>query len=158
MTDWYLSVLEDISDKDGNIVLNDHTNSLEWLAGHLIVGRYRNMVRLGLQVEPYKNLDKFIDQTIPPPNAIAFDSKIKYPGLTECKEQWTSYSNSFLEALKNVNESVLKKEVPFSFPTGGNTVEDALAFVVMHETYHIGQMSVIRKSLGYPSMQLSPRK
>ena len=158
LTDWYISVLEEVSDKDGNKAPIEHTNSLEWLAGHLIAGRYRNMTRLVLQVEPYENLDKFVNQTIPPPNAVAFDSKVKYPSLTECRAQWASYSTTFIAALKNTDESLLKSEIPFSVLTGGNTIEDALAFVVMHETYHIGQMSIIRKALGYPSMQLSPRK
>src|SRR6476620_11888358 len=100
LSDWYLSVLEGISDKDGSHTMNEHTNSLEWLAGHLIVGRYRNMMRLGLQVEPFKHLDKFVNQAIPPPNAVAFDSKLKYPSLTECRAQWTNYSSIFLPALK----------------------------------------------------------
>ena len=38
-------------------------------------------------------------------------------------------------------------------PTGGKTIEDFLTFVVMHETFHVGQMSIIRKALGYQAMQ-----
>ena len=113
---------------------------------------------MGVEVEPYKYLDKFVNPTIPPPNAIAFDKNIQYATLSECKEQWTSYATKFMAALKSVDDSILTKEIPFTVLIGGNTVEDALAFIIMHESYHIGQMSVLRKSLGYPSMQLSPRK
>ena len=157
LTDWFLSVLDGVSDTDGSKTMNSHTNSLEWLAGHLITGRYRNMVRLGMQVEPYKYLDKFVNPTIPPPNAIAFDPSIKYATLTECKEQWNIYSTSLLDKLKSIDESLLESEIPFTVLTGGNTLEDILAFIVMHESYHIGQMSNIRKLLGYNSMQLSRR-
>ena len=158
LTDWYLFSLADITDKDGSKAIKDQVNSLEWLAGHLITGRYRNILRLGIRIEPYKYLDRFINQTIPPPNAIAFDKKIIYPNLTESREQWTNYADIFLNAIKNADQSILKSELAFSIPTGGKTIEDALAFMILHETYHIGQMSIMRKLLGYKSMQLSPKK
>jgi hypothetical protein len=158
LNNWYLFSLADITDKDGSRTMNDQINSLEWLAGHLITGRYRNIVRLGVKIEPYKYLDKFINQTLPPPNAIAFDAKLQYPTLTECREQWTNYAGIFLTAMKNADENILKSELPFQIPTGGKTIADALVFMSLHETYHIGQMSILRKSLGYKSMQLTPKK
>jgi len=158
LTDWYLSVLDGIADPDGCKVINEMTNSLEWLGGHLITGRYRSISRLGVKIEPNKGLDKFVNPAIPPPNAIAFDSKIKYPSLSECRVEWTSFSKAFHDALHSVSESVLKTEISFKVPTGGNTVEDALVFVALHESYHIGQMSILRKLLGYSPMQLTPRK
>jgi hypothetical protein len=158
LNDWYLFSLADITDEDGSRTVDGHTNSLEWLAGHLITGRYRNILRLGVKIEPYKYLDKFINQTMPPPNAIAFDAKLQYSSLTECRTQWTSYADIFLNAIKNADENILKSELSFQIPSGGKTIEDALVFMSMHETYHIGQMSIIRKMLGYKSMQLSPRK
>jgi uncharacterized damage-inducible protein DinB len=158
LSDWYLSVLEGIDDKDGSKTISDNANSLEWLAGHLITGRYRNIIRLGLQIEPYKNLDKFINQAIPPPNAIKFDKAIQYPGLTDSMNQWIEYAKIFLDRLRVVDENILKSEIPFTVMTGGNTVEDALTFMALHETFHIGQMSIIRKAIGYPAMQLIPRK
>jgi uncharacterized damage-inducible protein DinB len=158
LTDWYLFSLADISDQDGSKVAGDQINSLEWLAGHLITGRYRNILRLGVKIEPYKYLDRFINQTIPPPNAIAFDKKIIYPSLSECREEWTNYAAIFLNALRNADEHILKSELSFSIPSGGKTIEDALAFMILHESYHIGQMSILRKLLGYKSMQLSAKK
>jgi uncharacterized damage-inducible protein DinB len=158
LTEWYLLALDGISDQDGSRTLNDHTNSLEWLAGHLIVGRYRNLARLGSTIAPPKSLDKFINQAAPPPNALAFDSKIKYPSLSDCREEWKVYSLAFREALNKADEKMLKTEISFKVPIGGSTVEDALLFIVEHEAYHIGQMSLIRKSLGYTAMQLTPGK
>jgi uncharacterized damage-inducible protein DinB len=158
LTDWYLSVLEGIEDKDGSKTMSEHTNSLEWLAGHLLTGRYRNIIRLGVQIEPYKYLDKFINQTLPPPNAIKFDKAIQYPGLTECRKQWMEYGKIFLDRLNVVDENILKSEIPFTVMTGGNTVEDALTFMALHETFHIGQMSIMRKAMGYSAMQLARRQ
>ncbi len=157
LSDWYVSVLEGIREEDGSKVISDTNNSLEWIAGHLITGRYRNLLRVGVAVEPYSHLDKFINLTMPPPNGIKFDPAIRYPTLTECIEQWITYSIHFLNRLKEVDEDTLRNEIGFQVLTGGTTVEDALTFIVLHETFHIGQMSIIRKTLGYPAMSLGPR-
>jgi len=157
INNWYLSALENIKDEDGSKVIPGHTNSMEWIAGHLVTGRYRNLVRLGLQIDPYTHLEKFINQTLPPPNAIAFDSSIKYPLLSESREQWINYSTALLDRLNGLDEKTLTAEIPFAVPIGGNTIEDSELFAIMHETYHIGQMSLIRKSLGYNAMQLFRR-
>jgi len=156
-TDWFLSALENISEEDGRKTISDNSNSLEWIAGHLITTRYRNMLRVGLQIEPYKHLDKFINQTIPPPNAIKFDKANTYPSLVEDREQWLHYDKLFTDRLQTIDEVILNTGLPFMVLTGGNTVEDALTFMTMHESYHIGQMSIIRKTLGYPAMQLARR-
>lgn len=157
LTDWFTFVLDNISDEDGKKTIADHTNSLEWIAGHLIVGRYRNLVRLGMPAEPYQHLDKYANIALPPPNAIAFSRDIQYPSLTESRKQWLDYSSILLNTLENPDPAVLANELPFTALTGGNTVEDVLAFGIMHESYHIGQMSIIRKALGYPAMQLARR-
>lgn len=83
---------------------------------------------------------------------------IKYPTLSESIEQWKVYSEVLLKAISGLEEATLKKELNFTLPSGGTTIEDALVFMVLHETYHIGQISLIRKMLGYPSMKLGRRK
>lgn len=152
LTDWYISVLEDIKTEDGSKVIGENTNSIEWLAGHLIVSRCRNIVRLGQQVEPYKYVDAFVEQTLPPPSFSAFDRNKKYPSLIEDIEEWSKYSKIFIDTLESADESILKTEIPLRGPTGGSTVEDLLTSVVLHESFHIGQMSIIRKTLGYKTM------
>lgn len=152
LTDWYLSVLENLKPEDGSKVISGNTNSLEWLAGHLIVTRCRNTVRLGQPVEPYPYLDAFVDQSLPPPNFRAFDSNRNYPSLAECAEAWSAYSRLFIATLEAADEKSLATEIPLTGPTGGSTVQDLLTSVVLHEAFHIGQMSIIRKALGYKAM------
>lgn len=132
LSDWYLSVLDNIDDSEGVRAMGDNTNSLEWIAGHLNAGRYRSISLLGVKIEPYKYLDKFVNQAIPPPNAIPFDKTLEYPHSTESIKQWKEYSHLLMDALKSVDESVLKTQLPFTVLTGGNTVMDALVFIVMH--------------------------
>ena len=158
LTDWYVSTLDGIEDHEGKTIIGDQMNSLEWLAGHLVTGRYRNMVRVGLQVEPYEHLGKFVNQAVPPPNAIAFSPSIPYPAISESITQWRSYAEIFLDRLRVLDTNTLAMPISFILPSGGNTVGDALAFIALHESYHIGQMSIIRKSIGHGAMYLGLRK
>jgi hypothetical protein len=152
LTDWYLSVLEGIQLADGCKTLSAHNNSLEWLAGHLVVTRCRNITRLGGQTEELSFLDAYVDPTLPPPGFLPFDQNRAYPSLTECAEVWSRISQTFWAALQAADEPILRTVLPLSGPTGGNTVEDLLISAALHESFHIGQMSIIRKALGYPAM------
>lgn len=157
LTDWYLSVLEGIRPADGRRTLSDTTNSLEWLAGHLLVSRCRTIARLGGQVAELPYLDAYVDASLPPPGFRPFDPNRAYPSLTECTEAWGRVSQTFLATLQAADEHVLHRVLPLSGPTGGNTVADLLVSIVLHEPFHIGQMSIIRKALGYPAMYWFPR-
>src|SRR5215831_9221391 len=120
LTDWFLSALENISEEDGRKTISENSNSLEWIAGHLLTTRYRNMLRVGLKIEPYKHLDRFINQTIPPPNAIKFDKENSYPSLAESREQWIEYGKLFSNRFSSLDETTLNSELPFNVLTGGN--------------------------------------
>jgi hypothetical protein len=152
LTDWYLSVLEGIQPADGRKTLSKHNNSLEWLAGHLLVTRSRNLTRLGGPTPELPFLDAYVDPTLPLPGFRPFELNRVYPSLTECAQAWEQVSQTFLATLQAADERVLQTVLPLSGPTSGNTLEDLLVSVVLHESFHIGQMSIIRKALGYPAM------
>jgi hypothetical protein len=153
LTDWYISALEGIDDKEGSSTIGD-TNSFEWIAGHLVVGRYRTAMRLGMEVAPYPHLDQFANSSAPPPNAIAFNRNIQYPSLTNCREHWMKYSALILEKLEKADEALLSTTLALNVPIGGNTLKDMLAFTALHESYHIGQLSILRKSMGKAGFSL----
>ena len=157
LTDWYLSVLEGIRPADGRSILSEHNNSLEWLAGHLLVTRCRNLTRLGGQAQDLPFLEAYVDPTLPPPGFRPFARNRAYPSLAECAEVWGSISRPFLATLQAADEHMLRTVLPLSGPTGGFTLEDFLVSAVLHESFHIGQMSIIRKALGYPAMYWFPR-
>ena len=157
LTDWYLSVVENVQPADGRRTLSEHNNSLEWLAGHLLVTRCRLSARLGAQLAPWPHLDAYVNPALPLPGFRPFDKNRVYPSLAECAAAWESASNTFLTALQAADQSVLQTVLPISGPTGGDTLADFLVSAVLHESFHIGQMSIVRKVLGYPAMYWFPR-
>jgi uncharacterized damage-inducible protein DinB len=53
--------------------------------------------------------------------------------------------------LTSLTDDVLTRPATPQVP-GTTTVADELAFFALHESYHVGQLSFIRKSLGYPGL------
>jgi len=145
------NVLEGIADASGNMRLNDQVNHLQWIAGHLTDTRYKFAPMFGLQANyPHTNL--FTDPTQPPPNNRAIDESIAYPALSETLQYWNELSTPFADAVAAITNEQAEAELPFGTPIGGKTLIGLLAFLTSHESYHIGQMSIIRKALGLSAM------
>ena len=151
-TKFFKNVLLDINDEESKIRMNKQTNHLAWIAGHLVVIRFGLAVRFGLRRYKYPHLDLFVIKDIPPPNAKSLDENINYPHLNETLNYWDSYSEYLINKLPVLTEEQLNSELNFETPIGGKSVLESLAFSVSHEAYHIGQMSIIRKSLGHTAM------
>ena len=144
------NVLEGIEDIKGSKRLSEEVNHLQWIAGHLTNSRYGLAQGLGIGVSfPYK--EQYTDPTAPPPHNRAISASVKYPSLTEIKKSWNDLAEAFTEKISGLSEEQLASGIPFPVPTG-KTFQDLLSFIASHESYHIGQMSIIRKSLGLSAM------
>jgi hypothetical protein len=144
------NVLEGIEGKAVSERLNEHVNHVQWIAGHLANSRYHLAPLLGLKVSfPYA--DSYTDRSQPPPYNRAIDASVKYPSVSEIKKTWNDLAKPFTEKIAELNNEQLAAETPINVPTG-KTLSDLLAFIASHESYHIGQMSIIRKYLGLDAM------
>ncbi|HEY2648620.1 MAG TPA: DinB family protein [Puia sp.] len=144
------NVLEGIEDIKGSKRLSDHVNHLQWIAGHLTNSRYALAPGLGIPGSfPFKDL--YTDPTQPPPHNRALSESIRYPPLTEIIKSWNELAPAFTEKISGLPDEQLGTAIPFPVPTG-KTFEDLLSFIASHESYHIGQMSLIRKYLGLDAM------
>ncbi len=144
------NVLEGIEDRKGSDRVSEFVNHLQWIAGHLTNSRYRLAPGLGLS-NNFPFADVYNDFSQPPPHNRAIDSSIEYPSLTEIKKNWNAFADGFVEKISGLSGEQLGTETPVTVPTG-KTLSDLLSFISNHESYHIGQMSIIRKSLGLPAM------
>jgi hypothetical protein len=149
-TKLFNNVLEGIEDRKGSDRLSDYVNHLQWISGHLTNSRYHLAPLLGL-IGHFPYAEVYTDLSQPPPHNRAIDPSVKYPSLTEIKKSWNEYAAGFADKISALNSEQLEAETPVNVPTG-NTLSDLLSFISSHESYHIGQMSIIRKSLGLPAM------
>jgi uncharacterized damage-inducible protein DinB len=144
------NVLEGIEDVKGSKRLSEQVNHLQWIAGHLTNSRYGLAQGFGIKAGfPYK--EQYTDPTEPPPHNRALSASVKYPSLTEIKKSWNELAATFTEKISGLSDEQLASGIPFPVPTG-KTFQDLLSFIASHESYHIGQMSIIRKYLGLSAM------
>ncbi len=75
----------------------------------------------------------------------------QYPTRDQIEGVMRDVSPRLNAKLTSLTDEVLTRPATMQVP-GTKTVADELAFFAFHDSYHIGQLSYIRKSLGYPGL------
>ena len=136
--------LEDICEDDLYKRPGGRSNSIIWLAGHLTGARYllANLLRVNEEF-PYEGI--FNRGTKPP-------SDDQLPKPDEIKAAWDGISDKLMAKLESVTDEELMTTSPMEFPTKDETILGAVAFMALHESYHVGQMAYVRRLLGYSQL------
>lgn len=124
---------------------SDHSNPLFWIAGHITTSR-RSLLRL-------------LGGT---PAPLAWEPVFDRHERLRPREDYPAF-DAVLDALKDVNQHLktrmeeatdeqLAAPSPRQFPGNDQSVRSAIAFFAFHDTYHVGQLSYLRKWLGYPGV------
>jgi DinB superfamily len=148
----YVNVLDGISEKEGLYRIDDKTNHLNWIAGHLLAMRCRSLNRSGVGCSATAFAAIYSDMDAPPPANRMIDTGVQYPPLSELLLEWQNMSEAFIQSVLKLPEDLWNKDIGFVTPIDGRTLIDSFAFTALHESFHIGQMSIIRKALGKPAM------
>jgi uncharacterized damage-inducible protein DinB len=122
---------------------SERNNNMLWVAGHVV--QTRAMV-LGFLGEPVDTgWGKLFDR-----GAVLVDAS-QYPSRDEIERVMQDVSPRLNRKLTSRRDDALTRPATMQVP-GTTTVADELAFFALHDSYHIGQLSYIRKSLGYPGL------
>ena len=141
--DFVLQALEGLTHEELWRAPTPHNNPLLWVAGHVVQTRATVIQMLGERVET--GWGTLFDR-----GAKIADAK-QYPSGTEVARVMRQVSPRLRSALSALSDEQLSK--PASLPIPGiKTLADELAFFALHDSYHIGQLAYIRKSLGYPGL------
>lgn len=118
-------------------------NNLLWVAGHIV--QTRAMV-LGFLGDPMDTgWGTLFDR------GAALVDAARYPTGDRIERVMRDVSARLSAKLRLLTEDVLTRPATLQVP-GTTTVADELAFFALHDAYHVGQLSYIRKSLGYPGL------
>lgn len=122
----------------------DRTNSAIWVAAHLVNTRYRLVGRLGAERA----------NPLPPALVAAksIDDVKEWPPLADVVSAWTDASHALRDRLAAMTAADLDAPVDVRFPVFEQTVFGALVFLVQHDAFHLGQLSLLRKLAGLPAM------
>ncbi len=120
-------------------------SSVSFLLGHLLSSRYGVLKMLGVGDE-----NPFAEQfgRGAQPRDVS-----EYPDISEFKSQWDALTNSFHATLEGASEEQLLASPPDGFPIHDQTMRGAISFLCWHESYHVGQIGMLRTEQGYPSTE-----
>ena|SRR5215468_6769123 len=133
--------IADIPDEDWFRAPGDDSNHLMWIMGHTIWSRSNVLRSLRDEVAiPWAS--KFA-------RGVARSDHGQYPTIEEIKKTWREISDRLTRSLNEARVDVLDQASPEGRPSFDGKVSGLVAFLAFHETYHVGQISYLRKWLGY---------
>lgn len=119
----------------------DVSNHLMWVQGHLVWGRGNVLKTLGSKWSaPWNSLFARGAEPAAPERC---------PGVEEVQRAWSDVSKQLAASLAAAPADVLAKPAANGAFSFDGKVSGLVAFLAFHETYHVGQLSYLRKWLGY---------
>jgi uncharacterized damage-inducible protein DinB len=120
------------------------TNSAAYVAAHLVESRFFMLTYLGLkQASP---LDRYTG------GWKSIDEMTEWPSLDEVRAAWSAVNDTLNQRLAAATAADLDAPVTTQMPLESKTTLGMLVFLVQHDSYHIGQLSLLRKYAGLPAM------
>jgi uncharacterized damage-inducible protein DinB len=142
-TKLFRNCLDGLTDEQAAVRPSPGTNSAAFIAAHVADSRYFILKVIGdarpSPLGPYLKGAKGID-----------DVK-QCPPLAETLAAWTAASHAIRDRLAALTADELDASLTTRLPAV-QTVLGVLAFLVQHDSYHIGQLSLLRKYVGLPAM------
>jgi hypothetical protein len=133
----FINTLKDVSEDQAQERIIGHVNPVNWIAAHTVWARYNALAFLGTPANnPYNDLFE---------NFRGYDPSLKYPSLSEIKDEWKKVSRLLDNALALVTEEHLASDAPIKNPTGDFTNGGTIAFFAQHESYDVGQLGLLKK-------------
>jgi uncharacterized damage-inducible protein DinB len=132
--------LADVDQATAETRPNEHTNSLAFVACHLLDSRFYLLRLVGGKAEnPYAEL---FDA------ARTIEQMTGYPDMTELQGVWDDVDRHLQARLAELADEDLDAEYPSGFPTDDSSLLGVIGFLAFHEGYHVGQLGLLRKHFG----------
>lgn len=139
----FVNCLDGVDDATAQKRLEGATNNLAFTALHVADARYFVAGLLGVEVEnPFQEYEE----------ARSIEDVDDFPPLDTIRAAWNGLGPVLASRLEAMRAEELRRKAPAEFPIGDPTVLGGLTFLVQHESYHIGQMGLLRKRLGLGAM------
>jgi len=121
------------------------TNHAAFVAAHVADSRFNLLAVLG--AEQPSPLERYIG------SARGLDDVQQWPTLAETEAAWTHGGRALRDRLDAMTAADLDGPATPAFLREGTSRLSTLAFLVEHEAYHIGQLSLLRTYVGLPPMK-----
>ncbi len=139
----YGIILKSFEGLDDDVAMRrftDNTNCLNWLLGHMVTSRYVLAGLSGASVDLSGWAELY-------GRGVVFNPENNYRQLSEIKEGWVEVSRILSGQFSEITDEILSGVCPYPFPVEDKTILGGLAFMTLHECYHVGQVGMLRKTL-----------
>jgi uncharacterized damage-inducible protein DinB len=148
-TDLLLNCLEGLSDSESQKRLEAAGNSITFLASHLTDSRHFLLARLG-HILP-NPLARYLA------DVRSIDDIKEWPSLEQIRSAWLAVSEHLQTVLSGLTPAELAEPNAHRFPIEDTSRLGMIAFLVQHDSYHLGQIGFIRRRLEKPPMSYARR-
>jgi uncharacterized damage-inducible protein DinB len=140
----FLNCLDGVSDDEAAVRPGGTTNSMAFLAAHLVDSRHWLARVVGLTAaNPFaERLD----------GVRGIEELKDCPTVEEARHAWRALAQPLEAHLHMLDASVLDQPSPTRFPISDKSLVGTIAFLIHHEAYHIGQLAMLRRYTGSPAM------
>jgi uncharacterized damage-inducible protein DinB len=140
----FANCLADLTEEQAMQRPSDSTNSALFVAAHMVESRYYTLKVLGAPLpcplEPYLGQWKGIDEIS------------AWPSFAEIRAAWEEASKALEARLAAMTAADLDQPSGTKMPVEDRSVLGLFGFMVQHDSYHLGQLSLLRKHAGLPAM------
>jgi uncharacterized damage-inducible protein DinB len=147
-TDLVLNCLAGVPDELARRRGSTQTNSISFLLAHLIESRHYLAQLLGFPLPT--SLPAGLAQ------ARSLDEAGELPPLAILERAWERIAAHLAVHLERLDTAALRRDGRH-FPGSDGTLLGALAFLAQHESYHLGQIALLRRQAGLPGMRYDVR-
>jgi uncharacterized damage-inducible protein DinB len=149
-TELLLNCLDGVSEEQVRSMPAGRCNHMAFLTAHLVESRYHALSLMGSST----------------PNPLGFlqsaksqDDVAVLPPTADLVAMWEQMSAQLAVAIERLDTADLARQLR-PFPGADGTLLGNLAFLAQHESYHIGQLGLLRRQVGLPAMSyaLRPRE
>jgi len=141
----FRNCLDGLSDEQAAIRPTNATNSAAFIAAHLASSRFFLLKTLG--VEESDPLAQYLD------GRKSIDEIAQLPPLREIEAAWSKGAHLLRDRLEALTPADMDAPSSLRFPLANGTLLGTLTFLVQHDSYHLGQLSLLRKYFGLPAMR-----
>ena len=146
-TKLFINCIEGITEEQSNATISSDTNSIKWVAAHIIWARYNASSIMGNPPanNPYIGLFEDFRPT---------NKEDDYKTITEIKEEWKKASDLLENSFSKIEPDFWEKEAPIKFPLlGDDSNAGLITFFAQHESFHLGQLAILKKAIVGISMK-----
>lgn len=150
-TELLLNCLAGLDDARARQRLTSASNSIAFLVAHMVQCRHAIAAALGAPLPD--RMGPYLDA------ARSLDDVGVLPSLTELRDAWERVSAHLAVQIERADTPGLRSPGR-AVPGGDGTVLGEMAYLVQHDSYHLGQVSLLRRQVGLPpmSLHLAPRE